>query len=171
MAMKKIVKSMGLKCMMPIMLTLICSCCGWRTWDMSKEQELSSYPGTNYSLKIPMTLREQRKHQYRFVSHAIMPLQYAHSMGRLICDLPVGTKVDIISVKMIAIEGYRSLYLIGTLKNPETAESVEFEILLGAYYSESKKLWLQRMPWEAPSQPEERYVVLDKPLLWSDRLP
>jgi len=160
------------KYVMTFVLLLLCSCCGWRTWDISKEQELAPYIGKNYTLRVPMTLREKRKHAYRFVPHAIEPPNFGVSVEeKLICDLPVGAEISIQTVKMIAIEGYRSLYLIGTLKNPETAESIEFEILLGAYYPESKKLWLRRMPWEDPNLPEERYVSLDKPLLWSDRLP
>ena len=161
-----------MKYVMTFMLLLLCSCCGWRTWDLSKEQELSPYLGTNYTLKVPMTLREKREYVYRFVPHAIEPPNSGVSVGeKLVCDLPVGTKLDITSIKMIAIEGRRSLYLVGTLNNIETKKLVEFEILLGAYYPESKKLWLQRMPWDNQSLPKERHVPIDKPLLWSDRLP
>jgi hypothetical protein len=166
MTMKKII--IGFMC---LIFTLSLSSCAWKTAVLSEKEPLKSYIGTSGTLQIPMTLREQRKHTYRFVPHTIGEEgKWLSWEVREICKIPVGTKISITDVKMVFIEGGRLIYLIGTLENPETSELIEFEIYLGSHNPESKEIWLRRMPWEDQNLPEDRHVPLTNHLFWSDWL-
>jgi len=138
--------------------------CGWKKWDVSDETVFRQYLGQK-TLKVPMTLRKQREHQYRFVPYAIMPKDYAESIGRTVCKLPVGTIINIISVKMIEVDGSRAIFAIGEVENTTVKSNVNFEIHIGGYSARgAKNIILLRMPWQSKDAPSRRYVPLKNPM-------
>ena len=133
--------------------------CGWRTWDLSEREPFQSYIGDSFTLQIPMTLRIREKYNYRFLPYTIMSEGTAVSLGEVVCKLPEGSKIKVNSVKMIEIDGCRSLYILGNVQELTAEKWVDFEILLGRYpATASEKLWLKRMPWESKDVPENRYI-------------
>jgi len=140
-------------------LSLLISGCGWKQKDLSSEEPFNAYVGSNYVLKIPMTLREREEHEYRFVPHAIMSEIVDESLGQTVSYLPSGTRVKVNAVKTIEMDGSHPLYILGYVEESNTSDWIEFEILLGSW---TDKIWLKRMPWEEESVPESRYIPLDK---------
>jgi len=154
----------GLVC---LVLILLLSGCGWRTWDISNEGPFNSYVGVTGTLKNPMTLLEQRKYVYSFVPYTIggSECDIDSFDERLVCNLPAGTEVKTTAVKMEERDGGRSIYILGNVKNATTDEWVEFEILLGGYSATgAKEIHVMRMPWEGDDVPEHRYIPLKKPM-------
>jgi hypothetical protein len=158
----------GLKC---LIVTLLLSGCDWPTWNVSNEVPFNSYVGINGILKEPMTLREQRKHTYRFVPYTLGGPEHEPISveERVVCDLSAGTEIKTTSVKMIEVGGRRAIFILGIVKNKGTEEWVEFEILLGGYSATgAKEIHVMRMPWEGNDVPEHRYIPLKKPMPGTD---
>ena len=152
--------------LVPFLLILSFSGCGWRTWDISKEAPFNSYVGVTGKLKQPMTLREQRKHVYRFIPYTVgsSDMETVSAEERVVCELPAGTEIEVTAVKVIEVGGL-SIYLLGLVKNPYEGKWVEFEILLGGCSATgAKEIHVMRMPWESDDVPEHRYIPLKKPL-------
>jgi len=152
--------------LIPFLLISLFSSCGWRTYDISNEVPFNSYVGITGILKEPMTLREQRKHTYRFVPYTLGGPEHEPISveERVVCDLPAGTEIKTTAVKVIEVDG-PSIFVLGLVKNPNTDEWVEFEMLLGGCSATgAKEIWITRLPWEGDNVPKDRYLPLKKPM-------
>jgi len=118
--------------------------CNFPTQDVSNEYPFSSYLGCRFQLSEEMSLRKRSKNKYRFVEIGLFPYDYDSFYGEIIEKVTVGTMIILNEVKMVEIDGYKSIYAIGQI----IGKNDSFEIAIGGCQSGEPNLQLRKMPWK-----------------------